>query len=87
MVRRNVPDGFSDIPFASAKVLDRFPQKNYRGMPFPEEEMPLFCYPGGIYLVRDKLSTWNLPRSLGYVVKNERGESKLGEVVLWTFCE
>jgi len=87
MVRRNVPDGFSDIPFASAKVLDRFPQKNYRGMPFPEEEMPLFCYPGGIYLVRDKLSNWKLPRSLGFVMKNERGDSIFGEVALLTFCE
>ena len=82
IVRRNAPDGFSDIPFAAAKVLDRFPQKNYRGMPFPEEEMPLFCYPGGSYLVRRKLRDWKLPRSFGFVVKNERGDSIFGAVVL-----
>ncbi len=82
MVRRNARDGFSDIPFATAKVLDRFPQKNYRGMPFPEEELPLFCYPGGSYLVRGKLRDWKLPRSFGFVVKNERGDSIFGAVVL-----
>ena len=86
MVRRNAPDGFLDIPFAAAKVLDRFPQKNYRGMPFPEEEMPLFCYPGGSYLVRDKLRNCRLPRSFGFVVKNERGDSIYGEI-FWDFVQ
>jgi len=74
LVRRNLPNGFADLPF-SAKVLDRFPRKNYRGMPFPEEELPLFCYAGGSLLVRDKLRNLSMPRSFGFVVKNERGDS------------
>ncbi|KAL3826923.1 hypothetical protein ACHAXA_006003 [Cyclostephanos tholiformis] len=76
LLRRNVPNGFADVPIAPAKVLDRFPRKNYRGNPFPEEELPLFCYPGsGVYLVRDRLCNWSLPKSFGFVVKNERGDS------------
>ena len=73
-LRWNTPNGFADVPIAPAKVLDRFPRNNYRGMPFPEEELPLFCYPrGGVYLVRDKLRNWSLPKSFGFLVKNERG--------------
>ena len=76
LLRRNIPHGFCDVPLAPAKVLDRFPRKNYRNMPFPEEELPLFCYPrGGVCLVRDKLRNWTLPKSFGFVVKNERGDS------------
>jgi len=80
LLRRNIPNGFADVPIAPAKVLDRFPRKNYRGMPFPEEELPLFCYPrGGVYLVRDKLRHWSLPKSFGFVVKNERADSIYGK--------
>jgi len=80
LLRRNIPNGFADVPIAPARVLDRFPRKNYRGMPFPEEELPLFCYPrGGVYLVRDKLRNLTLPKSFGFVVKNERGDSIYGE--------
>ena len=74
LLRRNTPNGFSDLPFR-ARVLDRFPSKDYRGMPFPEEELPLFCYPGGSYLVRKKLKDLPLPKCFGFVVKNERGDS------------
>ena len=49
--RRNVPFGFSDAPFATT-VLDRFPKKNYKGLPLPEEELPMFCYPTGCRLQR-----------------------------------
>jgi hypothetical protein len=80
LLRRNVPNGFADVPIAPAKVLDRFPRKNYRGNPFPEEELPLFCYPrGGVYLGRDRLRNWSLPKSFGFVVKNERGDSIYGK--------
>ena len=72
--RHNTPNGFADLPFA-AKVLDRFPQGNYRGMPFPEEELPMFCYARGSLLVRDKLRNVGLPKCFGFVVKNERGDS------------
>eukprot|EP00986_Skeletonema_menzelii_P013803 scaffold8428_cov151-Skeletonema_menzelii.AAC.1 len=74
LLRRNRPNGFADLPF-QARVLDRFPSKDYRGMPFPEEELPLFCYPGGSYLVRKKLKDLPLPKCFGFVVKNERGDS------------
>jgi hypothetical protein len=74
LLRRNIPNGFADLPFR-ARVLDRFPSKDYRGMPFPEEELPLFCYPGGSYLVRKKLKDLPLPKCFGFVVKNERGDS------------
>jgi len=73
-LKRNIPNGFADLPFV-AKVLDRFPQKNYRGMPFPEEELPLFCYAGGSLLIRDNLRNQPLPKPYGFVVKNERGDS------------
>ncbi|KAL7465896.1 hypothetical protein ACHAXS_006197 [Conticribra weissflogii] len=73
-LKRNIPNGFADLPFV-AKVLDRFPKKNYRGMPFPEEELPLFCYAGGSLLIRDKLRNLPLPKPYGFVVKNERGDS------------
>ena len=78
MLRHNKPLGLADVPFA-ARVLDRFPQKDYRGMPFPEEELPMFCYAGGSLLVRDKLRNLSLPKSFGFVVKNERGDSIYGE--------
>ena len=74
LLRRNKPNGFADLPF-QARVLDRFPSKDYRGMPFPEEELPLFCYPRGSNLVRKKLKDLPLPQSFGFVVKNERGDS------------
>jgi hypothetical protein len=74
LLRRNIPNGFADLPFR-ARVLDRFPSKDYRGMPFPEEELPLFCYPGGSLLVRKKLKDLPLPKCFGFVVKNERGDS------------
>mmetsp|Transcript_27836 Transcript_27836/g.55703 ORF Transcript_27836/g.55703 Transcript_27836/m.55703 type:complete len:2024 (+) Transcript_27836:44-6115(+) len=74
LLRRNTPNGFADLPFR-ARVLDRFPSKDYRGMPFPEEELPLFCYPRGSYLVRKKLKDLPLPKCFGFVVKNERGDS------------
>lgn len=76
-LKRNIPNGFADLPFV-AKVLDRFPRKNYRGMPFPEEELPLFCYAGGSLLIRDKLRNQPLPKPYGFVVKNERGDSIYG---------
>jgi hypothetical protein len=74
LFRRNIPNGFADLPF-QARVLDRFPSKDYRGMPFPEEELPLFCYPSGNHLVRKKLKDLPSPKCFGFVVKNERGDS------------
>ena len=38
--KRNLPLGFLDAPFAT-KVLDRFPKKDYKGVPLPEEELPM----------------------------------------------
>jgi hypothetical protein len=46
LVRRNQPFGFADAAFAT-RVLDRFPKRNYKGLPLPEEELPMFCYPTG----------------------------------------
>ena len=79
LLRHNLPNGFADLPFA-AKVLDRFPRNNYKGMPFPEEELPLFCYAGGSLLVRDAMRNLSgkCPRSFGFVVRNERGDSIYG---------
>jgi hypothetical protein len=74
LVRRNVPLGFCDAAF-STSVLDRFPYKNYKGLPLPEEELPMFCYPTGCRLHRAKFSDAPLPQYYGFVVKNERGDS------------
>ena len=49
--KRNLPMGFLDNPFAT-QVLDRFPKKDYKGVPLPEEELPMFCYPTGCKLFR-----------------------------------
>jgi hypothetical protein len=38
--KRNIPLGFLDTPFAT-RVLDRFPKKDYKGVPLPEEELPM----------------------------------------------
>lgn len=46
LLKRNIPIGFGDLAFATS-VLDRFPLKNYKGLPLPEEELPMFCYPTG----------------------------------------
>lgn len=83
LLGRNIPNGLADVPF-EARVLDRFPQKNYREMPFPEEELPMFCYARGSCLVRDKLKNLSVPKSYGFVVKNERGDSIYGETFLYT---
>ena len=80
-LKRNRPNGFADLPFP-ATVLDRFPQGNYRGMPFPEEELPMFCYAGGSLLTREKMGNAGLPKSYGFVVKNERGDSIYGTLPL-----
>lgn len=74
LVRRNLPMGFCDAAF-STSVLDRFPYKNYKGLPLPEEELPMFCYPTGCRLHRAKYSDAPLPQYYGFVVKNERGDS------------
>lgn len=74
IVRHNVPMGFCDAAF-STSVLDRFPYKNYKGLPLPEEELPMFCYPTGCRLYRAKYSDAPLPQYYGFVVKNERGDS------------
>jgi len=74
LVKRNAPIGFADIAFATS-VLDRFPFKNYKGLPLPEEELPMFCYPTGCRLHRAEFSDAPLPEYYGFVVKNERGDS------------
>ena len=51
-------------------------------MPFPEEELPMFCYAGGSLLVREKMGNAGLPKSYGFVVKNERGDSIYGTLPL-----
>jgi hypothetical protein len=54
VVRKNVPMGFADVPIVTG-VLDRFPSKDYKGLPLPTEELPMFCYPrGGCHLLRAK---------------------------------
>ena len=77
LLRKNIPNGFSDLPFPT-RVLDRFPQSNYRDMPFPEEELPMFCYAKGSKLKRDRLRNLEIPKCFGFVVKNERGDSIYG---------
>ena len=72
--KRNVPLGFLDVPFAT-RVLDRFPKKDYKGVPLPEEELPMFCYPTGCKLSRARYQDAPLPEHYGFVVKNERGDS------------
>ena len=75
IVRKNDPVGFADIPF-EASVQDRFPSCDYKGLPMPVEELPLFCYPQGCRLLRTRLSDIPLPSSYGFVLKNiERGDS------------
>ena len=74
VMRRNIPYGFADAAFATL-VLDRFPKQNYRGLPLPEEELPMFCYPTGCRLHRARYSEAPLAQYYGFVVKNERGDS------------
>ena len=74
LVKRNNPLGFCDAAFAT-QVLDRFPHKNYKGLPLPEEELPMFCYPTGCRLYRAPFSEAPLPQYYGFVVKNEQGDS------------
>lgn len=74
VVKRNLPYGFCDATFAT-QVQGRFPAQNYKGMPLPEEELPMFCYPTGCRLVRAQFSDAPLPQYYGFVVKNERGDS------------
>ena len=76
--KQNRPLGFLDTPFA-ARLLDRFPKKNYEGVPLPEEELPMFCYPTGCRLHRETYQDTPLPEHYGFVVKNERGDSIYGE--------
>ena len=75
--KQNRPFGFLDTPFA-AGLLDRFPKQNYEGVPLPEEELPMFCYPTGCRLHREKYQDTPLPEYYGFVVKNERGDSIYG---------
>ena len=74
LVKRNLPIGFADIAFAT-RVMDRFPLKNYKGLPLPEEELPMFCYPTGCRLHRAPFTDAPLPEYYGFVVKNEQGDS------------
>ncbi|CAJ1960049.1 unnamed protein product [Cylindrotheca closterium] len=74
LFKRNLPLGFCDATF-KATVLDRFPYRNYKGLPLPEEELPMFCYPTGCHLYRTRFKDVPLPQYYGFVVKNERGDS------------
>eukprot|EP00980_Cylindrotheca_fusiformis_P021569 scaffold8420_cov120-Cylindrotheca_fusiformis.AAC.1 len=74
IIKRNLPLGFCDAAFKTT-VLDRFPYKNYKGLPLPEEELPMFCYPTGCRLQRARFRDAPLPQYYGFVVKNERGDS------------
>jgi hypothetical protein len=80
LLRHNTPQGFADAPFATS-VLDRFPTKNYKGLPMPEEELPMFCYPTGCRLHRAKFHDAPLAQCYGFVVKNEQGDSIHGELI------
>jgi hypothetical protein len=71
LMKRNHPIGFADAAFATS-VLDRFPLKNYKGLPLPEEELPMFCYPTGCRLHRTRYSDCPLPQYFGFVVKVRR---------------
>ncbi|GAX24917.1 hypothetical protein FisN_2Lh192 [Fistulifera solaris] len=74
LARKNIAFGFADVAFAT-RVLGRFPPQNYKNLPLPEEELPMFCYPTGCRLHRAKLSDEPVPQYYGFVVKNERGDS------------
>lgn len=78
LLHRNAPQGFANALFATS-VLDRFPSKNYKGLPCPEEELPMFCYPTGCRLRRCPFKDAPLAKCYGFVVKNERGDSIHGE--------
>jgi hypothetical protein len=80
MCKRNSPIGFLDTPFAT-RVLDRFPKKDYKGVPLPEEELPMFCYPTGCRLIRAKYQDAPLPDYYGFVLKNERGDNIYGKTI------
>jgi len=74
LLRHNLPLGFADTSFATT-VLDRFPKKDYKGVPLPEEELPMFCYPTGCRLSRQMYHDSPSAECYGFVVKNERGDS------------
>lgn len=74
LVRRNIPQGIADTPF-STSVIGRFPYANYKYLPLPEEELPMFCYPTGCRLHRAALCESPLPQYYGFCVKNEQGDS------------
>ncbi len=79
--QRNLPSGFVDTPFATG-VLDRFPRKDYKGVPLPEEELPMFCYPTGCRLFRARYQDAPLAEYYGFVVKNERGDNIHGRTMI-----
>ena len=56
LLQRNISNGFADLPFPT-RVLDRFPQKNYRGMPFPEEEVSLLVRDPTLFAVLNQISS------------------------------
>lgn len=74
MMRRNLPFGLANVAF-STRVQGRFPLRNYKGLPLPEEELPMFCYPTGCRLHRARLCEAPVPQCYGFCVKNERGDS------------
>ena len=81
LLKHNKPLGFADMSFAT-RVLDRFPRKDYKGVPLPQEELPMFCYPTGCRLVRARYQDAPLAECYGFVVKNERGDSIHGKIVV-----
>ena len=85
LCQRNKPLGFLDTPFATS-VLDRFPMKDYKGVPLPEEELPMFCYPTGCKLFRARYQDAPLPEYYGFVVKNERGDIIHGTHIFVLSC-
>ena len=79
--QRNSPSGFVDTPFATG-VLDRFPRKDYKKIPLPQEELPMFCYPTGCRLFRARYQDAPLAEYYGFVVKNERGDNIHGRIMI-----
>ena len=80
--KHNLPIGNLDTPFAT-KVLDRLSKKDYKGVPLPQEELLMCCYPTGCKLFRSRYQDAPLPENYGFVVKNERGDSIHGECKGW----
>jgi hypothetical protein len=65
--------GVCDVPFLP-QTIDRYPVKDHHDFPLPTGELPMFCFPHGLYLQSKRSTDAPLPSFFSFVFTNMNSE-------------